>query len=242
MAANKGDKLKSIKSKLAGAAFTVALIGICLLLFLLSDVGSNFFSKPAANKDADVLPTEEPIAAATEEPSAAPEETPRINLPDTDVFFERLHQLGFKAELKLVEENARMLAYEFDRGDYAPGGVVLSLRNGKVCAFTIDLPCAGLPRKPGSDASEYDQMVYAVLSEAYYADMALVANIFRTLVFALDVGDVLAYPRVDALAEQIGTVTNGGEPYRESLYGFTFSVTRDTLSGQNRIKISFLAE
>lgn len=153
------SKGKESKKGLAGTLFTAAMIVCCLLLYFAGGTKTN----------ENVVNIGVGEATATEEPEAKAE---RI-YPTAEVFFERATAFGFNAEAVEKEGYAPALGYSLQRKDLNDAELVLSLRNGGVCAFTLNVPVpkdAGeLPEDPTPiELSLYEQRAAnAELAEAW---------------------------------------------------------------------------
>jgi len=163
---------------MAGTLFTAAMIGCCLLLYFAG-----------GNKEADSVVNIAAEEAAEEAQPAAPQRV----YPTVEVFFERAEELSLNAEAVEQEGFAPALGYSLQREELNDAQLVLSLRNGGVCAFTLTVPVpkeAGeLPDDPTPiELSLYEQRIAIAELEEAWLDKG-----FGALLGALDIIEELTY-------------------------------------------------
>lgn len=185
-------------------------------------------------------PSPEVTAEATpgEEVTATPMQLPLI----TD-YYGRVADFGFEGKLVPKSENERLATFEFARGNYNAVTITVSYPEDRVQAFMIALPFPRLPaRAPDASTNDEERAIYAILAEAYYADLAWIDSAFKAFLLALDEGGDLAYPTVDAFVVHIEEAMRSEERREDSVAGFAFTVTMDNIAGYEQLKISIVSE
>lgn len=203
--------------------FTAAMIGCCLLLYFAGE-----------NKETGSLVN---IAAeeASEEVQTASQQ--RV-YPTVEVFFERAKELGLNAEVTELEGFAPALGYSLQREELNDAELVLSLKNGGVCAFTLFVP---IPKEAGKlpddptpvELSLYEQRIaIAELSEAW------LDKGFGALLSALDIIEELTYADRTSMYSMILKTMEDKKDRDMKAVSMTFTVSTIEKTDGNRAAIS----
>lgn len=200
------SKGKDSKKNIAGTLFTAAMIGCCLLLYF---AGGKDTSDTVVNIEAEEVPEE-----------AKPERV----YPTTEVFFERAEGFGLNAGATEQDGYAPALGYALHREELSDAELVLSMRNGGICAFTLVVP---VPKDAGEllddptpiELSLYEQRIaIAELEEAW------LERGFGALVGALDIMEEITYADRTSMYSMILKTMEDGKDRDMKAGSVTFSV------------------
>lgn len=207
-----------------GALFSLALAGVCVLLFLLSDPGAGLLASLGATTTV-YEPTPQPTAAAAG--TAAPESSAQHTPLSAETFLTRGERFGAEASAALSSENDRVVSYTLasEVGDEAT--LTLSLQNGTATAFTLSMLRPELPAPLAPDASWILQQEHAKRQADYEASVTWFCDAFCAYALALDCEETVPYAEIQLLAEPIRAVLSGGEAEAGKAGDFQMDVSTD---------------
>lgn len=209
-----------------GALFSLALAGVCVLLFLLPDPGAGLLAALGATTTV-YEPTPQPTAAAAgtaaPESSAQPQQTPL----SAEAFLARGERFGAEAKTALSSENDRVVSYTLSSKAGDEATLTLSLQNGTATAFTLSMLRPDLPAPLAPDAGWILQQEHAKRQVAYEASVAWFCDAFCAYALALDCEETVPYAEIQLLAEPIRAMLSGGEAEAGKAGDFQMDVSTD---------------
>lgn len=162
----------------AGAVFTLAMVLCCIGLYLLGSRGRG----------------DEIIATSDSSATPVPAEQRQRAYPSARVFFDRAKEYGLEADVTEGDTVGAMArAYALSREDLADCELVLSMRNGGVCAFTLTIPAAPEPEPLPNDPTPVEISLYEQRITAYELEGSWLKGGFAALVSGLDIMGELTY-------------------------------------------------
>lgn len=179
----------------AGAIFTAAMVLCCIGLYLLG-----------GRESENVVGTAEALA------TAVPAEAKQRAYPAKEVFFANAEEYGLSAE---IEENDAVgplaESYTLIREELADGKLVLSKRNGGICAFTLILPAAPEPETLPNDPTPVEISLYEQRITAYELEKGWLEKNLAALVSSLDVMGELNYGDMTSMLSLTGKTVEDGK-------------------------------
>ncbi len=179
----------------AGTVFTVVMVLCCIGLYLLGTGGSD-----------------EIIATSDTSATPAPVEDKQRAYPSAEVFFDRAEEYGFAAEV--TEDNnvgSMAKAYSLKRDGLADAELILSLRNGGICAFTLSVPAAPRPDDLPNDPSPVEISLYEQRIAAYELESIWMRDGFIALVSGLDITGEVTYGDITSMLSLISQTVQDGK-------------------------------
>ena len=179
----------------AGTIFTLVMVLCCIGLYLL---GSRSDKEIAVTSDSSATP--------------APAEQKQRAYPSAEVFFDRAQEYGLAAEVTEGESVGAMArAYTLTRADLPDGELVLSIRNGGICAFTLVVPAAPEPEPLELDPTPVELSLYEQRITAYELEGNWLRSGFVALVSGLDVMGEVTYGDVTSMLSLVGQTVQDGK-------------------------------
>lgn len=179
----------------AGTIFTLVMVLCCIGLYLL---GSRSDKEIAVTSDSSATP--------------APAEEKQRAYPSAEVFFDRAQEYGLAAEVTEGESVGAMArAYTLTRADLPDGELVLSLRNGGICAFTLVVPAAPEPEPLELDPTPVELSLYEQRITAYELEGNWLRSGFVALVSGLDVMGEVTYGDVTSMLSLVSQTVQDGK-------------------------------
>lgn len=201
------EKKKKHGVWLTGALFSVALAGVCIFLFLLSDAGASLLSELRASRSPALSTT--PGLDASE--TIYENETTQQPLLSAAAFLKRAERLGADAKASHINGNERAATYAILGGTGKEATLVLSLQNGEVTALTISIQRPEFPAPLASDASWILREEHAARQEAAEGCIDWFCTAFCAYALALDSDETFSYAEAELFATDIRAVLMGDE-------------------------------
>ncbi len=194
----------------AGTIFTVIMVLCCIGLYLLGTGGSD---EIAVTSDSSATP--------------APAEDKQRAYPSAEVFFDRAEEYGLAAEVAEGDNVGSMAkAYTLKRNGLEDGELVLSLRNGGICAFTLTVPAAPKPDDLASDPSPVEISLYEQRITAYELEAEWLKDNFTALVSGLDITGEVTYGDITSMLSIISQTVQDGKDRDMKAGDFEHTVSR----------------
>ena len=211
----KGSDAKKGKHRqwLAGAVFSAALVGTCLLLFLLSDAGGALLAalgvvqtvyEPAPVSTALPVTTEAPKATA----AVGMEEHPALS---AETFLQRAESFGMETLAVLSSEHERMAEYTLAYSSGETATLLLSLQNGEVTEFMLTMRRPMPPAPLTADANWFLQQEHDAQQAQYEESLAWIYQVFLAYALALDREEALPYSEAAQMAAAARSTFEDGE-------------------------------
>lgn len=193
----------------AGTIFTLAMVLCCIGLYLLGSRGSDDEVITTSDSSATPVPVEERQRA----------------YPAVDVFFDRAKEYGMEAEVTEGENVGAMAkAYTLSRTDLPDGELVLSMRNGGICAFTLTVPAAPEPDTLPNDPTPVEISLYEQRIAACELEGNWLKDGFTALVSGLDILGELTYGDVTSMLSLAHQTINDGKDRDMDAGDFKYTV------------------
>ena len=194
----------------AGAIFTIAMVLCCIGLYLAGSRGE-----------------EEIVATTDSSATPVPVEEKQRAYPSAEVFFDRAMEYGLGAEVAEGDGVGAMAkAYTLTR-EYLPDGeLVLSMRNGGVCAFTLTVPAAPEPEPLPNDPTPVEISLYEQRITAYELEGNWLKSGFTALVSGLDIMGEITYGDVTSMMSLITQTIYDGKDRDMKAGDFEHTVSR----------------
>ena len=186
----KGSDAKKGKHRqwLAGAVFSAALVGTCLLLFLLSDAGGALL---AALGVVQTVYEPAPVSTALPETTEAPKATAAVGMEEhpalsAETFLQRAESFGMETLAVLSSEHERMAEYTLAYSSGETATLLLSLQNGEVTEFMLTMRRPMPPAPLTADANWFLQQEHDAQQAQYEESLAWIYQVFLAYALALD--------------------------------------------------------
>lgn len=203
----KQDREKFGKGK-AGIIFSGAMVLCCIGLYLLGSRGSD-----------------EIIAASDSSATPVPIEEKQRAYPSADVFFDRAEEYGLAAEIAEGDKTGAFAkAYILTRKDLPEGKLVLSLRNGGVCAFTLTVPAAPEPEPLPNNPTPVEISLYEQRITAYELEGNWLKDAITALVSGLDIMGEVDYGDITSMLSLVSQTGEDGKDRDMTADGFQHTV------------------
>ena len=201
----KGSDAKKGKHRqwLAGAVFSAALVGTCLLLFLLSDAGGALL---AALGVVQTVYEPAPVSTALPETTEAPKATAAVGMEEhpalsAETFLQRAESFGMETLAVLSSEHERMAEYTLAYSSGETATLLLSLQNGEVTEFMLTMRRPMPPAPLTADANWFLQQ----------ESLAWIYQVFLAYALALDREEALPYSEAAQMAAAARSTFEDGE-------------------------------
>lgn len=178
----KGSDAKKGKHRqwLAGAVFSAALVGTCLLLFLLSDAGGALL---AALGVVQTVYEPAPVSTALPETTEAPKATAAVGMEEhpalsAETFLQRAESFGMETLAVLSSEHERMAEYTLAYSSGETATLLLSLQNGEVTEFMLTMRRPMPPAPLTADANWFLQQEHDAQQAQYEESLAWIYQVF----------------------------------------------------------------
>ena len=211
----KGSDAKKGKHRkwLAGAAFSAALVGTCLLLFLLSDAGGALL---AALGVVQTVYEPAPVSMALPETIEAPKATAAVGMEEhpalsAETFLQRAESFGMETLAVLSSEHERMAEYTLAYSSGETATLLLSLQNGEVTEFMLTMRRPMPPAPLTADANWFLQQEHDVQQAQYEESLAWIYQVFLAYALALDREEALPYSEAAQMAAAARSTFEDGE-------------------------------
>ena len=179
----------------AGVIFTLVMVLCCIGLYLLGSRGE-----------------EEIVATSDSSATPVPVQEKQRAYPSAEVFFDRAKEYGLDAEVTEGDNVGAMAkAYSLTREDLPDAELVLSLRNGGICAFTLTVPAAPEPDPMPNDPTPVEISLYEQRITAYELEGNWLKNGFTALVSGLDIMGEVTYGDITAMLSLINQTAKDGK-------------------------------
>ena len=179
----------------AGVIFTLVMVLCCIGLYLLGSRGE-----------------EEIVATSDSSATPVPVQEKQRAYPSAEVFFDRAKEYGLEAEVTAGDNVGAMAkAYSLTREDLPDAELVLSLRNGGICAFTLTVPAAPEPDPMPNDPTPVEISLYEQRITAYELEGNWLKNGFTALVSGLDIMGEVTYGDITAMLSLINQTAKDGK-------------------------------
>lgn len=179
----------------AGIIFTLAMVLCCIGLYLL---GSRGEKELVATRDSSATPV--------------PVEDKQRAYPSAEVFFDRAQEYGIEAEVTEGDNVGAMAkAYSLAREDLPEAELVLSFRNGGICAFTLAVPAAPEPDPLPNDPTPVEISLYEQRITAYELEGNWLKSGFTALVSGLDIMGEVTYGDITSMLSLVNQTVQDGK-------------------------------
>lgn len=199
---------------LLGAAFIAAAAA----LFLMSDAGRA------------AVRAERETAEQTEAPCG--DDGAGTDAPDEKTFVETALD-GLDGAFRNESRDEKSAVYSIVREGFEQSGIILSLEDGRVEAFTLLWSCVSIPDNVAQGSSEVARSYEAMLAAEREEDKAWLRCAFHALTAAMDTEGSLSYAEADMLADDILLTLEDGKERNSSVEGYAFNVKM--LDGETKI-------
>lgn len=199
----------------AGSVFTLIMVLCCIGLYLL---GSRDSGELVATSDSSASPV------PTEEKQRA--------YPSAEVFFERAREYGLDSDVTGGDAVGAMAeSYRLEREGMADGELVLSMRNGGICAFTLAVPAAPEPEPLQQDPTPVEVSLYEQRLTAWELEREWLKGGFTALVSGLDIMGEVTYGDITSMLSLISQTREDGKDREMDAgdYCHTVSLMEDKL-------------
>ena len=194
----------------AGAIFTLVMVLCCIGLYLL---GSRGDKEVVATSDSSATP--------------APAEEKQRAYPSVEVFFDRAEEYGLGAAVTEGDNLGAMAkAYALTRDELPEAELVLSMRNGGICAFTLEVPAASEPEPISKDPTLVEISLYEQRLTAYELEGSWLKSGFTALVSGLDIMGEITYGDVTSMMSLISQTLQDGKDRDMKAEHFKHTVSR----------------
>lgn len=211
----KGSDAKKGKHRqwLAGAVFSAALVGTCLLLFLLSDAGAALL---AALGVVQTVYEPAPVSTALPETTEAPKATAAVGMEEhpalsAEAFLQRAESFGMETPAALSFGHERMAEYTLAYCSGETATLLLSLQNGEVTEFMLTMRRPMPPASLAADANWFLQQEHDARQAQYEESLAWVYQAFLAYALALDGEEALPYSEAAQMADAARSTFEDGE-------------------------------
>ena len=211
----KGSDAKKGKHRqwLAGAVFSAALVGTCLLLFLLSDAGGALL---AALGVVQTVYEPAPVSTALPETTEAPKATAAVGMEEhpalsAETFLQRAESFGMETLAVLSSEHERMAEYTLAYSSGETATLLLSLQNGEVTEFMLTMRRPMPPAPLTADANWFLQQEHDAQQAQYEESLAWIYQVFLAYALALDREEGLPYSEAAQMAAAARSTFEDGE-------------------------------
>lgn len=211
----KGSDAKKGKHRqwLAGAVFSAALVGTCLLLFLLSDAGGALL---AALGVVQTVYEPAPVSTALPETTEAPKATAAVGMEEhpalsAETFLQRAESFGMETLAVLSSEHERMAEYTLAYSSGETATLLLSLQNGEVTEFMLTMRRPMPPAPLTADANWFLQQEHDAQQAQYEESLAWIYQVFLAYALALDREEALPYSEAAQMAAAARSTFEDGE-------------------------------
>lgn len=211
----KGSDAKKGKHRqwLAGAVFSAALVGTCLLLFLLSDAGGALL---AALGVVQTIYEPAPVSTALPETTEAPKATAAGGMEEhpalsAETFLQRAESFGMETLAVLSSEHERMAEYTLAYSSGETATLLLSLQNGEVTEFMLTMRRPMPPAPLTADANWFLQQEHDAQQAQYEESLAWIYQVFLAYALALDREEALPYSEATQMAAAARSTFEDGE-------------------------------
>ena len=211
----KGSDAKKGKLRqwLAGAVFSAALVGTCLLLFLLSDAGGALL---AALGVVQTVYEPAPVSTALPETTEAPKATAAVGMEEhpalsAETFLQRAESFGMETLAVLSSEHERMAEYTLAYSSGETATLLLSLQNGEVTEFMLTMRRPMPPAPLTADANWFLQQEHDAQQAQYEESLAWIYQVFLAYALALDREEALPYSEAAQMAAAARSTFEDGE-------------------------------
>lgn len=179
----------------AGAIFTLVMVLCCIGLYLLGSRGG-----------------EDIVATTDSSATPVPVQEKQRAYPSAEVFFNRAQEYGLGAEVAEGDSVGAMAkAYVLTREDLPEAELVLSIRNGGICAFTLVVPGAPEPEPLPNDPTPVEISLYEQRITAYELEGNWLKSGFTALVSGLDIMGEVTYGDVTSMLSLASQTVQDGK-------------------------------
>lgn len=200
------SKKKDISEKTLRFIFGAVLIAAAVGLFLISDAGRALMTGNTGNRGE----------------TASPDATPQTDAPEAlvpEAFIERVSGAGAAGAYEQTSAGADAVAYAIRREGMDDVSLILTLREGRVRAFSLVWTPPLRPALP-QNATPIERDVYEAQSALYAKDTAWLAAAFSAMLDALDPMKVLSPVARDSFFALAEDALSSGKRRTDSASGF----------------------